>query len=216
MMATSASARMDRMYRVQRHVYDLTRLYYLLGRKTLIHGLVPPKGGRVLEIGCGTAWNLIRAASAYPDVEFHGIDVSELMLETARRKIARSSFKDRISVTQADATTFSYMDVPGDERFDRVYASYTLSMIPDWRHVLDQAIASTVPGGSVHIIDFGDASGLPEIAQIALKGWLKKFGVVPCSTLRDELAARAANSQSDLFHTDLFRGYAQYSVLTHH
>ena len=45
---------MNRMYRHQRHIYDLTRRYYLLGRDRLLAGLEPPEGGSMLEIGCGT------------------------------------------------------------------------------------------------------------------------------------------------------------------
>ena len=33
-----AGEKMDRIYRVQRHFYDLTRKYYLLGRDRLIRG----------------------------------------------------------------------------------------------------------------------------------------------------------------------------------
>ena len=40
---------MDAIYRSQRHFYDLTRKYYLLGRDALIEGLAPPPGGSVLE-----------------------------------------------------------------------------------------------------------------------------------------------------------------------
>ena len=35
---------MDRIYRRQRHVYDLTRKYYLLGRDRLIADLDVPRG----------------------------------------------------------------------------------------------------------------------------------------------------------------------------
>ena len=55
---------MDRIYRRQRHVYDVTRKYYLLGRDALIDRLEPPVDGRVLEIGCGTARNLIARRSS--------------------------------------------------------------------------------------------------------------------------------------------------------
>ena len=58
----SEAALMDRIYRRQRHVYDFTRKYYLLGRDELIERLAPPADSRVLEIGCGTARNLIAAA----------------------------------------------------------------------------------------------------------------------------------------------------------
>ncbi|TIV98235.1 MAG: SAM-dependent methyltransferase, partial [Mesorhizobium sp.] len=50
---------MDGVYRWQRHIYDLTRKYYLLGRDRLIDGLDVPRGGTVLELGCGTGRNIV-------------------------------------------------------------------------------------------------------------------------------------------------------------
>ncbi len=47
--------RMDRHYRYQRFIYDLTRTHYLIGRKHLIGDLASGPGETVLEIGCGTA-----------------------------------------------------------------------------------------------------------------------------------------------------------------
>ncbi|HSO42957.1 MAG TPA: hypothetical protein VLR47_08995, partial [Rhodospirillales bacterium] len=66
------AVRMDRIYRHQRHLYDATRKYYLLGRDQLIADLAPPEGGTVLEIGCGTGRNLIAAARAYPSASLSG------------------------------------------------------------------------------------------------------------------------------------------------
>ena len=76
---------MDRIYRRQRHFYDFTRKYYLLGRDRLIDDLAPPPDGRVLEIGCGTARNLVAAARAWPQAQLYGIDISAEMLGTARQ-----------------------------------------------------------------------------------------------------------------------------------
>ena len=92
-MLDSAAA-MDAIYRHQRFIYDLTRRPYLFGRDQMLAELEPPPGGSVLEIGCGTARNLLCAARLYPDAEFFGIDVSEEMLKTARASIARSPFRD--------------------------------------------------------------------------------------------------------------------------
>ena len=55
---------MDKVYRHQRHFYDFTRHYYLLGRDRLIRELNITPGESVIEIGCGTARNLIRIAQA--------------------------------------------------------------------------------------------------------------------------------------------------------
>jgi S-adenosylmethionine-diacylgycerolhomoserine-N-methlytransferase len=68
--------RMNRMYRRQRHIYNATRRYYLLGRDRLIVGLRPEGGASVLEIGCGTGRNLVLAARLHPKARFFGIDVS--------------------------------------------------------------------------------------------------------------------------------------------
>ena len=83
--ADSRASTWTRIYRYQRYVYDATRKYYLLGRDRLLAELQPPAGGNVLEIACGTGRNLILAARRYPDARFYGFDISNAMLETARR-----------------------------------------------------------------------------------------------------------------------------------
>jgi len=44
MALTPAAELMNRTYRHQRHVYDFTRKYYLLGRDRVIASLDPPDG----------------------------------------------------------------------------------------------------------------------------------------------------------------------------
>ena len=45
---SDAAALMDRMYRRQRHIYDLSRKFYLLGRDEAITRLRPAPGDKVL------------------------------------------------------------------------------------------------------------------------------------------------------------------------
>ena len=80
---SDAAALMDRMYRRQRHIYDLSRKFYLLGRDEAIARLRPAPGDKVLEIGCGTGRNLVKLAQAYPEARLFGLDVSREMLATA-------------------------------------------------------------------------------------------------------------------------------------
>ena len=185
----SASAvLMDRIYRRQRHIYDFTRKYYLLGRDRLIDRLAPPPGSRVLEIGCGTARNLVRAARAYPDVEFYGIDISSEMLETARRTVIRGGLTAHIQVAQADATRFDPALLFGVPAFSRIFISYSLSMIPAWQLVLAHAYALLLPSGELHVVDFGRQEKLPQAAKVALRAWLGLFHVQPRDELEEELA----------------------------
>ena len=97
---------MDAIYTRQRHVYDATRKFYLLGRDGLIADLRPPSGGSVLEIACGTGRNLIAVARRYPGVHCHGLDISSAMLATAGQSIARSGLAARIALAEADAARF--------------------------------------------------------------------------------------------------------------
>lgn len=178
-MSQTAASAMDGMYRHQRYIYDLTRRYYLIGRDQLIAGLEPQPRGTVLEIGCGTARNLLHAARRYPNAKLYGVDISEEMLKTARASIARSRFRNTISVAQADATTFSPDQLFGIESFDRIFISYALSMIPPWQRVIDRAVSQLAPDGELHIVDFGTMASMPGVARTAMRAWLTKFSVTP-------------------------------------
>ncbi|WP_291859084.1 class I SAM-dependent methyltransferase [Bradyrhizobium sp.] len=211
--SVEATTRMNRMYRRQRHIYDGTRRYYLLGRDRLIADLRPAAGATVLEIGCGTGRNLVHAARLYPEARFFGIDVSTEMLTSAISAISRRGLASRIRVTHGDATTFDPRPLFGTPSFDHVMISYSLSMIPDWRHSLRVAAGRLKPGGSLHIVDFGDQERWPELTRMLLKRWLAIFDVTPRDELERELSAIADAAGADLTFERPFGGYAQYGVL---
>lgn len=207
------AALMDRVYRRQRHVYDATRRYYLLGRDHLIATLAPPDGGLVLELGCGTGRNLVAAARAYPSARLHGLDISAAMLDSARAALARSGLAGRVQLGRGDATNFAPADLFAVDRFDRIYLSYAISMIPDWRGTLRHAVAHLAPAGSLHIIDFGQQEGLPRWFRRALFTWLGWFHVHPRGELKAELSDLAGRYGARLVHKPLHRGYAWHFVL---
>ena len=199
---------MDAIYRTQRHFYDLTRKYYLLGRDRMIRALAPPNGGTVLEIGCGTARNLIAVAQRYPSARLFGIDISEAMLETARAKVAAAGLTGRITLAQGDATQFDAGALFGVTAFDRIFQSYTLSMIPDWQGAINEAARKLVPGGELHIVDFGQQEALPAPFRALLFAWLAKFDVSPRADLPAALDLLAAEQPITVAFTPLYRGYA--------
>ena len=205
---TDAAVRMDRQYRWQRHIYDLTRKPYLLGRDRLVAELLPTPGARVLEIGCGTGRNLIRIARTYPRVGCYGIDVSGAMLETARRSVAGAGLADRVTLAQADAATVDPARLFGRAAFERIVISYALSMIPPWRQVLRHAATLLAPQGSLWVVDFGDQAGLPQWFRAMLFRWLDWFHVAPRLDLGRELAMLAEAVDLELRSDDLYRGYA--------
>lgn len=209
-----ATSRMNRMYCRQRHIYDGTRRYYLLGRDRLIMGLKPAPGANVLEIGCGTARNLVQAARLYPDARFFGIDVSTEMLTSAIAAISRRGMTGRIRVAHGDGTAFDPQLLFGIPSFDHVMISYSLSMIPDWRGVLQAAARRLTQGGRLHVVDFGNQERLPNLARALLLRWLAMFDVTPRDDLENVLTAMTKSNGADLAFERPFRGYAQYAVLT--
>ncbi len=210
----SDAERMDRHYRYQRFIYDLTRTHYLIGRKHLIADLKPAGGQNVLEIGCGTAWNLIRIAERYSDACVYGVDVSNAMLDTARASIKRKGLARRIQVAQADATAFTAKDALGIAQFDRVVFSYALSMIPGWQEALEIGAAHIAPGGSLHIVDFGQCGRLPTAFKGALFAFLDHYTVTPRADLEDACRQVAATKGLTLTFNRMHRGYTDYAVLT--
>lgn len=209
-----ATRRMNRMYRRQRHIYDGTRRYYLLGRDQLIAGLNPEAGASVLEIGCGTGRNLVLAARQHPEARFFGIDVSTEMLTSAISAISRHGLANRIRVAHGDGAGFNPETLFKVAAFDHVMISYSLSMIPEWRGVLHAAANRLKPGGRLHIVDFGRQERLPGIFRTLLRRWLALFHVTPRDDLEGVLKDMAERSGAALQLERPFRGYAQYAVLT--
>ena len=203
--------RMDRMYRYQRHFYDLTRKYYLLGRDHMIAGLDVPLDGALLEIGCGTGRNLLLARRHFPRARLFGLDISTEMLATARGKFDGHENPPKLAI--ADATAFTPLDF-AEPHFDRVMISYALSMIPNWELAIDRSIEALGPQGSLHIVDFGQQEGLPIWFRRGLQAWLARFHVTPRQDLKSALAERAAARGLRLTFTPLWRGYAWHAVLS--
>ena len=186
---TEHAALMDDVYRYQRYIYDFTRKYYLFGRDQLIRELAAKPGARIVEVGCGTARNLIAMARRYPSARLFGLDASAEMLRTAEAAIGRAGLKDRIKLVQAYAEDLKPEAFGETEPFDEAVFSYSLSMIPDWKQALRSASGALRESGRIHVVDFGDLKGLGPVAEGALRRWLALFHVAP----REELLATLEN-----------------------
>ncbi len=205
---------MDATYALHRHFYDFTRKFYLLGRDALIRGLNPPRGGTVFEVGCGTARNLIMAAKRFPEARCYGFDISEAMLETARASVEKKGLADRITLAQADAGAFDVQTLFGVDKLDRVFMSYTLSMIPPWVEAIELGAKALAPGGSLHIVDFGQYERLPGFAKRLHFKSLNDFHVFPRDTLPAVLKRIAEEQGLRLDFRSTLRGYVWSATLT--
>jgi S-adenosylmethionine-diacylgycerolhomoserine-N-methlytransferase len=211
---TDQKGLMDATYALHRHFYDFTRKFYLLGRDALIRGLNPPKGGTVLEVGCGTARNLIVAAKRFPEARFFGFDISEAMLETARASVEKNGLSGKITLAQGDAGNFDVNRLFGVEKLDRVFMSYTLSMIPPWVEAIELGARALASGGSLHIVDFGQYERLPKFAKRLHFKSLNDFHVYPRDTLPAVLKRIAEEEGLRLAFRSTLRGYVWSATLT--
>jgi S-adenosylmethionine-diacylgycerolhomoserine-N-methlytransferase len=204
---------MDRMYRFQRHIYDASRRYYLLGRDRLLDQLQPPHEGSILEIGCGTGRNLAGAATRYKHAKLFGIDISQEMLKSALTTMQRLHHGTPARFACVDATSFNPQLSLGQARFDRIYFSYALSMIPDWQAALRHATSMLAPDGELHIVDFGQSEALPKSFRKLLFRWLKAFDVSPRADMKSVIWQIAQELGTSTHFEACYCGYAWIAAI---
>lgn len=147
------SENMLRMYRRHAAFYDATRRLFLFGRDAITR-LIPAETGRLIEVGCGTGYNLSRLARRYPELQLTGIDVSTDMLSRARK--ATQPYGGRIRLIEAAYGP----DLSNAEPPDVVLFSYSLTMFnPGWEAAIEQAWRDLPAGGRIVVVDFLDADG---------------------------------------------------------
>ncbi|MGI9036441.1 MAG: class I SAM-dependent methyltransferase [Pyrinomonadaceae bacterium] len=200
--------KMDKMYRHQRYFYDLTRKYYLLGRDRMLREISVKDGANILEIGCGTGRNLIILAEKYPQARFYGLDASAEMLKTARAKIKTRNLEN-ITLVNALADDFSHAETFDlREKFDAIFFSYSITMIPPWRAAIENALRNLKSGKSFYIVDFYDQKDLPVWFQKILQKWLEQFHVVYPQELLPFLKDLEARGLGKLTVKNLYRRYS--------
>ncbi len=204
---------MDNMYRWTRHIYDLTRKYYLLGRDELITHLNAKDNDIICEVGCGTARNLIKIAKSYPKSRFYGLDASDEMLKTAKQNVDRSELQSEISLKQGfsqsfDPKTLFSLETP----VDKLVYSYALSIIPPWQESIDHAVKILPSGGEMHIVDFGGQEGLPSWFRSFLFWWLGQFHVYYKPEILDYLKRLEVEKKGTLDVVHLYKGYAYRAI----
>ena len=209
---------MDNMYRFTRHIYDFTRRYYLLGRDQLLKEIVTGPHTATLEVGCGTARNLIELGKRTTTGALYGLDASHEMLETASKSISSAglphSDNPPIMLRQGLAEELDGVKMFGrDEPFDTIFFSYCLSMVPTWPGALDAAFANLKPGGELLIVDFWDQADLPTLFAQGLKKWLACFHVHYRPELHKAIAAMSGQKGCSVEFKSVHRRYAYLATV---
>ena len=145
-VAHVGNAFVDRVYGYLSPIYDIAFGPILQpGRVKAMERLAIGPGNRVLEVGAGTGIN----APLYPRTsDVTAIDLSGEMLERARERIASMGLT-HIRLIEADAAQLTFADAS----FDRVYAPYTISVVPDPVRVVREMCRVCRRGGRIVILN---------------------------------------------------------------
>jgi S-adenosylmethionine-diacylgycerolhomoserine-N-methlytransferase len=146
-------ASLNAFYGPQAAVYDAFRERLLHGRATLLRWLdqrLEPEA-RLVELGAGTGRNLAFLEQGRVDrVQELGrielVDLCDPLLAQARRRWVGHP---NVHCIEADACCYR-----PEEPVDAVYLSYALTMIPNWRAAVANALAMLRPGGLLGVVDF--------------------------------------------------------------
>jgi S-adenosylmethionine-diacylgycerolhomoserine-N-methlytransferase len=86
-------------------------------------------------------------------------------------------------------------------------------MIPSWQAVIANAVSCLSPGGTLHIVDFGDLRDLPRVARSALYTWLRWYHVTPRATLFSACADVASRHGCANENQRLYRGFSWITII---
>ena len=134
------------------HAYDRWAPIYDLvfggvfrkGRKAAI-AATNKMGGRVLEVGIGTGISLPQYAT---HLRIFGTDISEAMLDKARKRVAEFGLKNVEGLAVMDAEKLEF----ADNSFDVVMAQYVVTAVPNPEAALDEFARVVRPGGELIIL----------------------------------------------------------------
>lgn len=147
-------AQVERMFDNIAHSYD--RLNHLLSwgidrrwRKTTILSLKPFAPAKILDIATGTGDFAILAARLLKPQRIVGADLSEGMMEIARRKTQESGLADVINYQKEDCTRLTF----GDHTFDAVTVAYGVRNYKDLDLGLREMLRVLNPGGHLVILE---------------------------------------------------------------
>jgi SAM-dependent methyltransferase len=112
------------------------------GIRSWLVDVLPPIGGRALDLGCGAGRDAVLLAERFTHVD--AVDLSLPMLEIAKAKRSRPN----VTYEQADL-----LETTGSGEYDLVLSVMTLHHVPDLKAALAHIKDLLAPGGRFVLVD---------------------------------------------------------------
>ena len=133
--------------------------------------LAADRGENVLVIGFGTGHSVVALGkSVGPTGQVFGVDVSEGMLDVAKKRLVEESVPAKVELSLGDARAMKY----ADGQFDAVFISFTLELFEadDIQTVLGEIRRVLRPGGRLGVVSLSREEHLNVAAEIYI--WLHR------------------------------------------
>jgi ubiquinone/menaquinone biosynthesis methyltransferase len=157
--------------------YDFITRVLSFGRDTswknrLVNDLPYSKNAHCLDIACGTGDITFRLAAKYPEGQVLGLDVTEPMIDYARK---RNTFSN-IAFTLQNMCKMNFADAS----FDIVTGGYALRNAPNLEQALIEIRRVMKPGATAAFLDFSKPPNriLQKIKGALLKLWGGFWGLL--------------------------------------
>ncbi|MBI2389633.1 MAG: methyltransferase domain-containing protein [Deltaproteobacteria bacterium] len=148
--ATVAQRDIPRIYSRIAPIYDVwAALTEARARRACLERAAVRDGESVLEVAVGTGLVFEQLVKANPSGLTEGVDLTEAMLDRARRKVSGLPGRHRLRVGDAHR-----LDAP-DQTFDLVVNNYMFDLLPeaDFPVVLGEFFRVTRPGGRLVLVN---------------------------------------------------------------
>ncbi|MBI2892491.1 MAG: methyltransferase domain-containing protein [Deltaproteobacteria bacterium] len=168
-----------RLYGKRAARYDFeSRLYRLIGfridryRQMAVDALALQPGATVVEIGCGTGANfplLERAVGRAGRII--GVDLTEAMLEQARRRVLLEGWPN-VELVRTDAASFGF-----PSGVNGILSTFALTLSPEFDAIIARGARALAPGGRWVVLDMKMPDDWPPWLVRAAVALARPYGV---------------------------------------
>lgn len=115
----------------------------------MLLGLVPADAKRAIDLSCGLGWSALALLPERPQMEYLGIDATQVQVDMAKRNLTAAGLADRVALQMH--TPFG-LPVP-DGAVDVVLCVMSLQSVKDTRPLFAEAARLLSPGGRMIVVE---------------------------------------------------------------